>query len=104
MTDTNNPNVSRVLLDILKERDRQNEKWGGPEHDDTHGAVAWIAILVNQVSMVKLEDLRGTFYAAMIRVAAVAIAAAESYKRKDGMQRDDEDCAAHGEEDSVERQ
>ena len=30
------PSKHRVMLDILCERTRQDAKWGGPAHDDTH--------------------------------------------------------------------
>ena len=55
--------TANVLTEILEERVRQNEKWGGPDHDDQH----------------EPED---TWRAQLVRAAALAVAAVESHDRR----------------------
>jgi hypothetical protein len=64
-----------VFQEIAAERKRQDLKWGGPEHDDTHAAHDW--------KMFILQQCEGhiPFNAAMVRVAALAVAAIESQNR-----------------------
>lgn len=32
----------RIHNEIIGERRKQDEEWGGPEHEDTHGAFEWM--------------------------------------------------------------
>jgi len=77
----------RVVEDIKSERELQDYKWGGPEHDDTHKPEEWQTFIV--------EHARRAVHAAwgrpapgddyrqqMIRVAALAVAAVESEDRR----------------------
>lgn len=71
-------------------RNEQDARWGGPEHDDKHNECDWIAFIRQQLD--KYEDAtflntspntNGTvFEDRMIDVAALAIAAIESHRRR----------------------
>jgi hypothetical protein len=65
--------------EIVKERIRQDTKWGGPQHDDAHDLVDF-----NRYIHQRLLDsgIRKTYRQRMIEVAALAIAAIESYDRR----------------------
>jgi len=68
-----------ILQEILQERLHQDEKWGGPEHDDEHKQGDWGEFL-----LFRAEDLaaeRGDHRRLLIEVAALAVAAIESTDR-----------------------
>jgi len=67
-----------ILTEVAEERDRQDEKWGGPEHDDLHSVRDWIGYIRDHNK--QALDV-GEFRQQMIRVAALAVAAVESYDR-----------------------
>lgn len=67
-----------VLIEVAQERQRQDEKWGGPEHDDTHEAQDWENFILDQM----FNRAHGEHYRTeMIRIAGLAVAAIESYDR-----------------------
>ena len=84
--------ITEIMLevndDVLKERERQNEKWG-PQHHD-HGY--WLAILVEEVGEVAQAIQQGSvaskdtdaddLYTELIHVAAVASAIAEQVREE----------------------
>ena len=77
---------------IEQERKAQDEKWGGPEHDDTHSVWDWICYIHGHARAAG-SMLRGVppadevaaslqhFRYQMVRVAALAVAAIESVDR-----------------------
>jgi hypothetical protein len=70
-----------VLDNIRAERHRQDAKWGGPEHDDEHDPLHWCGFVGEHLARARKE--RGVIYRyQMIRVAALAIAAVESFDRR----------------------
>ncbi len=86
-----------IFVEVAAERARQDALFGGAEHDDQHSVTHWIAILCRHVGLatddgspdnVCLLDhqLAGhdpaRYRRQLVRVAAVAIAALESYERK----------------------
>lgn len=87
-----------VLAEVSAERGRQDELWGGPAHDDAHGANDWIAILARHVGLAAFDGgphgvcrADGVpvahheperFRRQMVRVAAVALAAVEAHDRR----------------------
>ncbi|KKN26490.1 hypothetical protein LCGC14_0874060 [marine sediment metagenome] len=79
---------NRILAEIEAERIYQDEKWGGPEHDDQHEPNDWIAFITcwNGKAFNCCEkhpiDSR-TFRFNMVKVAALAVAAMESVDRKE---------------------
>lgn len=67
-----------VLSDIAVERLKQDVRWGGSGHDDTHGSHDWLAfILKHSGRAVTWPFNLATFRRQMVRVAALAIAAIE---------------------------
>lgn len=89
--------------EIAEERDRQDEQWGGPVHDDKHDLGDWInprwgiprfvdraAVAAGSARLkYELGDASGIrhrpeddFEKAMIQIATLAIAAVQSSRRK----------------------
>lgn len=74
-----------LMEEILKERIRQNQQWGGPPHDDDHGAGDWVLFLGKHLAKLSEAAYEGTWDAyrrRLIVIAALATAAAESYDRR----------------------
>lgn len=90
MTITATNLMRSVSNDILKERERQNEKWGLQRHHHAY----WLAILVEEVGEVAQAIQQGSvasketdaddLYTELIHVAAVASAFAEQVKEERG--------------------
>lgn len=77
--------MSDVFEDIRKERKRQRERWGGAEHDDQHTWKDWSYILAEQLfdAARRAEDHNPEGWRRqLVQMAAVAVAAIESYDRK----------------------
>jgi hypothetical protein len=74
----------RIVAEVIGERERQDAQWGGPEHDDRHLANDWVAIIVRHLGLAA-DDAAATdperFRRQLVRVAAVAVAALESFDR-----------------------
>lgn len=72
----------KVFDDIDAERREQNAQWGGEEHDDEHIAAEWCGFIAYQCrQMVKPQGLRKA-RARMVKIAALAVAAIESFDRR----------------------
>ena len=70
--------LAAVLTEVFHERRKQDLKWGGPEHDDTHDSYDWIAFIACHVGRAVMQPWnKETFRRQMIRVAALAVAAVE---------------------------
>ena len=76
MGKTENPDV---LGQVINERERQDEKWG----EQNHTPDKWILILSEEVGEAAKALLEGdaNYRSEMIQIAAVAIAATESFDR-----------------------
>lgn len=77
--------MSRILLEVAEERARQDDKWGQQDHDPNY----WMVILMEEVGEAAHEicgkTLNYTNYREeMVQVAAVAVAAIESFDRQVG--------------------
>lgn len=75
----------RVPMEIVGERRRQDEKWGGEVHDDRHSPEDWMMIIdhyLNRVLSATRKNNSEEYRKSLIRVAAVAIAAIEAEDRK----------------------
>jgi hypothetical protein len=84
--------ISRVLT----ERRRQDERWGGPTHDDEHAYVDWLRFIRQQLYSImyvpgtraELDDAvrdpknLEAFCSRMVKIAALAMAATQSARRK----------------------
>ena len=77
-----------IVREIAAERRAQARQWGGPKHDDQHEAGDWFAYIVKQVrTAVEDRELFGNSSlfknrSRLIKIAALAVAATESYDRK----------------------
>lgn len=86
MSHTPNEYPHNVFAEIAAERVRQDEQWGGPEHDDTHGPADWMHFIDKQtvagVFDVELgEEKPGSYRRRLVKIAALAVAAIESHDR-----------------------
>lgn len=70
----------RTLSEVLKERLRQEEKWGQQDHHPER----WLSILIEEVGEAArsiLEGQRASYRDELVQVAAVAVAAIEALDR-----------------------
>lgn len=82
-----------VFQEIEQERWRQDEKWGGPDHDDTHKPEEWRMFIELQIASMMpehrmttaIQDLNN-FRDRLINIAALCVAAIQSLDRKKGAQ------------------
>lgn len=73
---------------VLAERNRQDRKWGGPEHDDKHSDRDWITFITKHLGMAVTWPFdEDQFRTQMVRVAALAVAAVEAVDRAKGTDR-----------------
>lgn len=85
-----------ILYEIVREREHQDRKWGGPDHDDTHEPYAWVSFITVYLGQaisytsVYHSDKSGAgnsevslrmFRYNMVKVAALAVAAIETIDR-----------------------
>lgn len=71
------------MAEVIKERVRQDSKWGEQNHDLNK----WLVIEMEELgeaARAAFEDDYSNYREEMIQVAAVAIAAVESYDRNEG--------------------
>ncbi|MGI9450046.1 MAG: hypothetical protein ACR2QH_05325 [Geminicoccaceae bacterium] len=80
--------MDRIFDEIRRERERQDDRYGGPDHDDNHYPGDWCLILTKYLGRAAAETIDAaddtTFREAMIKIAAVAVAATESFDRTQG--------------------
>lgn len=82
--------TERDLLfgEISRERDRQDRIWGGVEHDDSHSRQDWLSFIHKQGRLAEQAwspsavAEKEFFESRMVKIAALAIAAIESSRRK----------------------
>lgn len=79
--------AERDLLfgEISRERALQDEEWGGAEHDDEHEPLNWARFIRKQCRIMENppeSGIVGGYESRMIKVAALALAAVESHRRK----------------------
>ena len=75
---------TQAQLDVLIERDRQDQKWGGETHDDHHGPEDWHRYIVRYAGWAAQMADMGSLYKyrrRMVQVSALALAAVESVDR-----------------------
>ena len=76
--------LSQALLDVAAERQRQDAKWGGPEHDDGHHAGDWhrfVSLRLARVPVLASNGNAAEVRRMWVQIAALAVAAAESIDR-----------------------
>lgn len=85
---TNNDRVD-IFTEINAERDRQDRKWGGASHDDTHTNYDWNNYILKQLGETviyepSVRDIKEIIRRAYIKIAALCVAAVESIDRQMG--------------------
>lgn len=75
------PGRCRAISDVLLEREYQDEKWGGPSHDDTETEGSWEKY-ISEYNNAQGRAVDYDFRTRMIKVAALAVAAIESHDRR----------------------
>jgi len=72
----------KIIEEILAEREYQDHKWGGDVHDDRHSSHDWVAFITKHLGKAVCWPWSGDrFRTQMIKVAALAVAAAEWHDR-----------------------
>ena len=80
--------IDVLWADILQERRAQDVQWGGPAHDDEHERLDWPYFLVKFLQRARasahVDDATSHFSyeSAMVKLAALAVAAVQSSRRK----------------------
>ena len=77
------------LLMVAAEQERQDDKWGGPGHDDIHTTAEFVQLIEDYAGWARtMSGMRSPEKAErrLIQVAALAIAAAESSMRLRGVE------------------
>lgn len=75
----------KVLEQIRQERDRQDQKWGGPIHDDEHVTADFVQLIEDYAGWARVMAGMNSPDKArkrLVQVAALAVAAVESIDRK----------------------
>lgn len=68
-----------VVQLVQEERAKQDEQWGGPEHDIVHVDYEWIEYIDKQVKRgYELSQDSPEFVEPMVKIAALAFAALEA--------------------------
>lgn len=74
----------RFMAEVYTERRHQDAQWGGPEHDDQHGCSDWLSYIAYQAE--RSVGMHGEHNPRLrnvyVKMAALAMAAAESLERK----------------------
>lgn len=72
--------MQHILEEIKAERSAQDAQWGGAEHDDEHDSSEFCGFIAAQIE--KCDHGRGPdVRERLIKIAALAVAAVESYDR-----------------------
>lgn len=86
---TERPEQATAIADVILERQRQDQKWGGPAHDDKHDAFDWLEFIKHQLDALPYEInkamdheeydavVRGRF----VKIAALSVATIEVLDR-----------------------
>ena len=75
----------KVIEELLAEREYQDHKWGGEEHDNSLTQEDWLRHIIKHLCRAagEVKDL-DKFHYHLVRVAALAVAAAEWCVRGEG--------------------
>jgi len=73
--------IEKVLGDIKAERVKQDEQWGGPNHDDDHAECDWRDYIEKQLEGARFAGTRKERRKRYVKIAALAVAAIESMDR-----------------------
>ncbi len=71
-----------IFREVESERDRQDAKWGGVDHDDEHTAYDWGSWIRHRAILVANGLSAPERRRLLVEIAALAVAAIESHDRK----------------------
>ncbi len=74
-----------ILGEVAAERERQDGRWGGAEHDDDMTMDAFVQLIADYAGWARVKAREGAFDEARLRLvqaAALAVAAVESLDRE----------------------
>jgi hypothetical protein len=77
--------MSEIFNEITEERSRQDQQWGGSEHDDTHDSLDFTMFIQLQALKHNRAFVRNKHIECrerLIKIAALAVAAVESMDRR----------------------
>lgn len=80
-------NERQLIADVLAERAQQDQQWGGPTHDDTHGPWEWFNFIYDQRdkffsrTVLGKVDIPTEARERLVKIAALAVAGIESIDR-----------------------
>jgi hypothetical protein len=77
-----------LLAEVAEERARQDSKWGGASHDDQHSTSDFVQFIEDYAGWARTMagmDSPEKAERRLIQVAALALAAVESSRRKRGL-------------------
>lgn len=77
---SSNRSRASILIEVLNERDRQDEINGGANNDDATPVYKWAVYINHQLS--RVQSGHGPWRKRLIRIAALALAALESIDRQ----------------------
>jgi len=77
-----NHSLQYALARVAERRAKQDAKHGGPAHDDTHSRSEWLMFLEDYVRRARYCENGETYEYYLIDVAALAVAAIQSSRRK----------------------
>lgn len=86
----------KVLGMVAAERERQDGKWGGPQHDDEHSTAEFVQLIQDYAAWARVMAGMGSREKArrrLVQVAALAVAAVESIERRGGLTPEEDDEA-----------
>jgi len=78
--------TTQIIVEVANERARQDEKWGGPNHDDKHSTAEfaqWIEDYAGWARMMASMNSPDKARRRLVQIAALAVAAVESIDRKE---------------------
>jgi len=85
MTIPNEPEIlsqQRIYFEYTRERDAQNAKHGGPDHDDNLGILDWGRLISEHLWKSMGAENVATVRRQLVRIGALATAAIESIDRR----------------------
>lgn len=74
--------VIQILEEIHAERLHQDQKWGGPEHDDQHNFFQWMLFICNRSCKPIEHHNPESIRRHLVEIAALAVAAIEAFDRR----------------------
>jgi len=84
-----------IYEEVKAERSRQDEKWGGIDHDKQHTPDEWVQLAQDYLSWARVMagmDSPDKYRRRMVQVASLAIAAIEAHDHHHGQQESSETC------------